>query len=87
MEKCLGGNHGLTHFALGPISASLVSREDYEIPGSHTAGQTQNQGQASSGISKAEPSDEVAFPGVREGCIGVMGVEDRQGICRGGGGA
>lgn len=47
----------------------------------------QNQGQASSGISKAEPSDEVAFPGVREGCIGVMGVEDRQGICRGGGGA
>ena len=64
-----------------------MKRESYEIPGSHTAGQTQNQGQASSGIYKAEPSEEVAFPGVKEGCIGVVGVEDRQGLCRGGGGA
>lgn len=43
------------------------------MPGSHTAGQTQNQGQASNGTCKSEPSGEVAYPGV-----GERGVEDRE---------
>lgn len=43
------------------------------MPGSHTAGQTQNQGQASNGTCKSEPSGEVAYPGV-----GERGVENRE---------
>lgn len=75
----MGGNHDLTHFALGPIPASLVNKEGYEMSGSHTAGQTQNQGQASSGIYKAEPSEGVVFPGFREGCVCVGGAGGQTG--------
>lgn len=39
----------------------------------------QNQGRASSGIYKAEPSEEVVFPGVGEGCVGVEGAGGQTG--------
>lgn len=84
MEKCLGENHGLTRFSLGASPVSLISeqRRPWDACKSHSRSGTEAR-PGQNGTQEAESSGE----GACVKCILRQGLEERQRICGGGGGA